>query len=165
VYFRLKCACGQHVTVSEGAAGVSVACPCGLPVAVPELTELRQRAAAGEIGCTLYADGEKRPPPPSPVSEATHKLACWLVVLVGGLITAAGALVLLAYGRIGFLVMAVGIALMGLAARARAQQSYLKAARQRELQEYASLTGSAHRSVGSPGADDAETSVTRRPGP
>jgi hypothetical protein len=163
VYFRLKCACGQHVTVSEGAAGVSVTCPCGLPVAVPELTELRQRAAAGVIGCTLYADGEKRPSPPNPVSELSHKFACWLIVLVGVLIAAAGALLLLAYGRIGIYVMAAGIALMGLAARVLAQQSYLKSERQRERQEYASLTGVAHRSVGRPGADDPETSVTRRP--
>ena len=83
MYFRLKCACGQHVTVSEGAAGASVACPCGLPVAVPDLTELRQRAAAGKIGCTLHADGEKRLPPPNSVSDATHKFVCWQIVLVG----------------------------------------------------------------------------------
>ena len=165
MYFRLKCACGQDVTVPEGAAGVSVACACGRPVVVPELTELRQRAAAGEIGCTLYADGEKRPPPPNPVSEATRGAVCWLVVLVGVLIAAAGASLLLPYGRIGYAVMSVGIALVGLAARAMAQQKYLKAERQRERQEYANLTAAAHDSVGRPGAADAETSVTRRPGP
>src|SRR5438874_1243752 len=81
---------------------------------VPELTELRQRAAAGEIGCTLYADGEKRPPPPNPVSEATHGAVCWLVVLVGVLIAAAGASLLLPYGRIAYGVMGVGTALVGL---------------------------------------------------
>jgi hypothetical protein len=42
--FRLDCACGIPLKVSEAAAGGSVQCLCGRTVPVPQLTELRVRA-------------------------------------------------------------------------------------------------------------------------
>jgi hypothetical protein len=163
MYFRLKCECGNCVIVPEGAAGASLACTCGRRVPVPELTELRQRAASGEISCCLYADGEKPPPPPSPIADATHGAFCWLVLLVGGLIAAVGVLLAVGYGRIGYYAIVFGIVVMGAAARALANRNYSKAARAGERQEFARLTGEADRSVGRPAGEHAETSVTDRP--
>jgi len=40
--FSLPCECGQHVTVSEGAAGTDIPCKCGRTVHVPSLGMLRQ---------------------------------------------------------------------------------------------------------------------------
>lgn len=163
MYFRLKCACGKDVTVPEGAAGVSLTCACGQRVVVPELTELRQRAAAGEIGCSLYAEGDERPPPPNSVGETAHGAFCWLVLLAGGLMVGVGVLLLIRYGRIGYYVGATGVTLMGMAAAALVDRDDLKAARRAERQEFARLTGAAHRSVGSPADTNAETSVRNRP--
>jgi hypothetical protein len=98
------------------------------------------------------------------MAEATHGAFCWLVLLVGGLVAAVGVVLLIVYGRIGFYTIALGIAIMGFAARALAQRDYLRAARAGERQEYARLTGEAHRSVGCPIDEPAETSVTDRPG-
>ncbi len=42
--FDVRCDCGEYVTVSEGAAGARVPCPCGRTVAVPSLADLRKQA-------------------------------------------------------------------------------------------------------------------------
>lgn len=42
--YLMDCPCGESVTVSESAAGSTVACPCGRTLAVPSLRELRSRA-------------------------------------------------------------------------------------------------------------------------
>jgi hypothetical protein len=42
--FELRCMCGQQVSVSDGAAGTTVECPCGRAIAVPSLSELRRQA-------------------------------------------------------------------------------------------------------------------------
>ncbi len=42
--FRVDCPCGEHIMVSEGAAGVTFECVCGKPIVVPSLSELRTRA-------------------------------------------------------------------------------------------------------------------------
>jgi hypothetical protein len=162
MYFRLKCACGKEICVPEGAAGVALACPCGQRVLVPDLSELRARAASGEIGCTLYADGEERPPRPNPVIEASHGALCWLVLIVGGLIASVGVLFRIRFGGIGYIIMGLGIALMGFAARALAQKQYLRTTRAQERQDFARLTGAAHRRLGGSTDNPTETSVTDR---
>jgi hypothetical protein len=163
MYFRLKCECGKEVTVAEGAAGVSLSCACGRAVAVPELTELRQRAAAGEIGCTLYADGEKPPPLPSPIANATFVVVCVLVLLGGGLIVVAGLVVGVRYGRIGIYPIGFGIFVMVLAIAGIQDRHALRDARRAEQQWFARFTGGGHRSVGGPVTDQADTSVSERP--
>lgn len=40
--FRLDCACGRSVVVTEGSAGARLDCACGKSIAVPSLQELRQ---------------------------------------------------------------------------------------------------------------------------
>ncbi len=42
--FSVPCECGQNVTVSEGAAGTEVNCPCGRIIHVPSLGMLRQHS-------------------------------------------------------------------------------------------------------------------------
>jgi hypothetical protein len=42
--FHVPCGCGRYLEVSEGAAGATIACPCGRPVQVPGLKELRVKA-------------------------------------------------------------------------------------------------------------------------
>jgi hypothetical protein len=44
VEFGVTCECGQTGTVSQGAAGTSVSCPCGRTVPVPSLRELQRLA-------------------------------------------------------------------------------------------------------------------------
>jgi hypothetical protein len=39
--FRVVCACGEYVTVTEGDAGAKVRCSCGQRVQIPSLKELR----------------------------------------------------------------------------------------------------------------------------
>jgi hypothetical protein len=163
MYFRLKCECGKAVTVTEGAAGVSLSCACGRAVVVPEVTELRQRAAAGEIGCTLYADGEKPPPLPSPIANATYVVFGVLLLLAGGLIVVAGLLFAVRYGRIGIYTIGVGIFVMASAVVGILSRHDLRDARRAEQQEFARFTGRAHRSVGGPVTDQAKTAVSDRP--
>ena len=42
--FRVDCGCGDHIMVSEGAAGARFDCACGRAIHVPSLSELRTRA-------------------------------------------------------------------------------------------------------------------------
>jgi hypothetical protein len=44
IRFRVDCSCGQHLSVSEGAAGAKLRCECGRDVTVPGLNELLARA-------------------------------------------------------------------------------------------------------------------------
>jgi len=51
--FDVYCECGQPLAVSESDAGSSLACPCGRPVVVPLIVELRARrvmTSAATIG-------------------------------------------------------------------------------------------------------------------
>jgi hypothetical protein len=163
MYFHLKCECGHEVSVPEGAAGVSLACPCGRRVVVPELTELRQRAAAGEIGCVLRTDSEKLPEPPGPIRAATYTALCYVALLVGGLIVGMGVLLIINIGCVGFLGIVSGIAVMGFAARSLASRHDISDVRAEERRGFAKLTGDANRSVGRPMDEHAQTSVTDRP--
>ena len=42
--FRIDCPCGEHVVVTEAAAGATLTCACGRPISVPSLWELRVAA-------------------------------------------------------------------------------------------------------------------------
>ncbi len=42
--YRVECACGEQIPVSEGMAGTAVPCACGRTVAVPTLAGLRRQA-------------------------------------------------------------------------------------------------------------------------
>jgi hypothetical protein len=179
MYFHLRCECGKDVAVSEGAAGASLACPCGRRVVAPELRDLQRRAAAGEIRCSEFADGEQPPPPPNQIAEATHRVYCWLIFAVGAAILSVGVPLAVVYGRIGCYAVALGFAIMGFVARALANRDYVKAARVSEREQVRTM-GEAHRqsildrferagdNVGRPsdkGSSDnpPETSVTERP--
>lgn len=66
--FRVDCACGIPVRVTEASAGGSVQCLCGRSVPVPELRELRVRAGLPPYNVSpevliehLLADGELPP--------------------------------------------------------------------------------------------------------
>jgi len=130
MHFRLLCECGNEISVSEGAAGVSVACACGRKILVPELTELRRRAAAGELRWSRYGEGEAPPLPPNRTAEAARSALRWVLLVVGGVVLLAGAG--LYFGnRAGlvptsryaaYIVMAVGVGIMGFAGRAMAAQ-------------------------------------------
>jgi hypothetical protein len=61
--YGLKCECGNELRVSEGAAGVAFPCSCGRTIVVPELTQLRQFAASGQIRSLPTASAEPSPPP------------------------------------------------------------------------------------------------------
>jgi hypothetical protein len=134
MYFLLRCDCGKETSVSEGAAGVSVACTCGRQIVVPPLVELRRRAGMGEFACSLSADGTE-PPPQNPATDMIHRLFCWLILVVGGLVALLG--VAIGLRRIALL---IGIALMAAAATAMANQAYRRKARAREREELRRLT-------------------------
>ena len=129
MHFRLQCECGQAVSVTEGAAGLSLPCTCGRNIQVPAFAELRGRAASGEIPWSLYADGEGPPPPPNPVAEGARTVLRGVVFLAGGLLFILGACLFVGnitglfrtFPFAGYVTMAVGIGLLGLAARARAR--------------------------------------------
>src|SRR5262249_53085299 len=130
MYYRLKCECGKEVTVFEGAAGLSLPCACGRKVLVPDLAELRRRAASGELPWSPYGEGERPPLPPNPVAEAGLSVLRWLGLVMGGVVLLLGVGVFVGNvsGRFptfplaGYLTMAAGIALMGAAARAIASE-------------------------------------------
>lgn len=42
--FRLDCPCGEHISVREGAAGMTFTCTCGKPINVPTRSQLRLNA-------------------------------------------------------------------------------------------------------------------------
>jgi hypothetical protein len=42
--FRVDCVCGDHIMVSEGAAGATFDCACGRTIEIPSLSDLRTRA-------------------------------------------------------------------------------------------------------------------------
>jgi len=42
--FRIDCPCGEHIVVTEGSAGATLACSCGRPISVPSLPALRVAA-------------------------------------------------------------------------------------------------------------------------
>ena len=133
MYYRLKCECGKETSVSEGTAGVSLSCSCGRLIVVPELAELRRRAAMGEFSCCLSADGSESPPP-NPLAEAFHSVFCWLVLIVSGLVA------LLGFFFLGWIALVIGITIMSGIAKAIANNSYRKAARAREREELRRLT-------------------------
>ena len=60
--FHVNCQCGNRITVSEGAAGATIACRCGRAVSIPSLKELRLRAGIA-------------PHNPSPELVIEHQLA------------------------------------------------------------------------------------------
>jgi hypothetical protein len=130
---------------------------------VPDLAELRTRAAAGDIGCVLYADGEKPPQPPGPIAAASYVAFCCGALLAGGLIAGMGVLLVISFGCVGFLVIMGGISLMLLAASSLASRRDAITMRAEERQEFAKLTGAAHRSIGRARDERTETSVTDRP--
>jgi hypothetical protein len=42
--FRIDCACGRSLTVTEGSAGAILTCDCGQPIRIPRLKDLRLQA-------------------------------------------------------------------------------------------------------------------------
>jgi hypothetical protein len=42
--FRINYDCGKSVTVTEGAAGARMLCPCGRTITVPSVKDLRLQA-------------------------------------------------------------------------------------------------------------------------
>lgn len=50
--YAVDCSCGKEIPVTASMAGSNVACSCGAPVAVPRLSELRQR-----VGLAAYESG------------------------------------------------------------------------------------------------------------
>jgi hypothetical protein len=128
VHYRLRCECGNDLSVTEGAAGVSLPCACGRSILVPAFAELRRRAASGDLPCSLYGDDEEPPKPPSPAAETARTVVRGLLFAVGGLVFLVG--VGLFLGNItgllrtmpfaGYFTMTVGLATLGAAARATA---------------------------------------------
>jgi hypothetical protein len=47
--FRVDCPCGDHVMVSEGAAGCVLTCSCGKPIQIPSSIQLRLNAGLSPI--------------------------------------------------------------------------------------------------------------------
>lgn len=47
--FRVDCSCGDHILVSEGAAGMVFTCDCGKPIQVPSSIQLRASAGLKPI--------------------------------------------------------------------------------------------------------------------
>jgi hypothetical protein len=47
--FRVDCPCGDHVLVSEGAAGCVFTCSCGKPIQIPSSIQLRLNAGLKPI--------------------------------------------------------------------------------------------------------------------
>jgi hypothetical protein len=60
--FDVRCECGGHLLISEGAAGARITCDCGRTLLVPSLDDLRQQAGM-------------RAPDPSPVLVIADMLA------------------------------------------------------------------------------------------
>ena len=69
--FYVPCECGQHLAVSEGAAGTEIGCTCGRTVHIPSLGALREHS--------LLQD--EAPSPPRPRYSAGQ-----FVLLVVGMI-------------------------------------------------------------------------------
>jgi hypothetical protein len=79
--FRVPCRCGRAVAATVGDAGATLNCPCGLPVAVPELRALRQ----------LEPEPEPRTPAAASVgADQVRRRGMWFaaggsfVLLLGG---------------------------------------------------------------------------------
>src|SRR5262245_54850224 len=124
MYFRLPCECGKEVTVSEGAAGVSLPCACGREVLVPDLAELRRRAASEDLPWSPYREGEG---PRQRHDTFGHKLfvAGSGVFLLGvGLFLGKISGLFPTFSSADELTAAAGIAIMAFAARAMADQEY-----------------------------------------
>jgi hypothetical protein len=60
--FRISCSCGHSITVTEGAAGRAIDCPCGRVIKVPSFKEMRLQAGLPAYNISPEAEIEQMLP-------------------------------------------------------------------------------------------------------